>query len=677
MLKKKRILLVTHDFTVTGAPLSLLNIAKILQKDYDISVWGLSGGALFSRYSKDLDIEPIILSNKYKKHPSLLLPKLNKFDFVILNTVVNKKLASICQNNGIPYMWTIREGQNLVCWHNKKLVKIIKKCQKNIYVVSEYAKEYIDKTYGVKTKIIHNLVPDEYSDFEKQKSDKLSFTFLGSIHSRKGVDLIVESFLQQNNTNWELNICGEGKLEHQLKEISKNCPNIKWQGVVTGDTRRKIFENTDIFLVPSIDEACSRVVLEAMMMACPVVISENVGAKYMVNDNTGWVVKTSDVESLKICIENILKNPEKIQTMKRYARQMYLSTSTEEIYKKNIYSIIEKNLKQPVTSKLKRMLFSKFYLFIDNLFDLSRLVFSVTNQTEGSKCRKVITFLGFKLKLRNKKKEAKLVQEAFNKRDLQMQKSIIEKFTRIECKLNSYETSLNKLLNESYKFQNILALENENLYAHIFNNLINNTEWVELKDFIPTGGAANYSLLFMILVTLNYAKPRKILELGIGQSSKLTCAYAKFNQENTKLQIIEHDQAWINTMFEQLKPSENINIIKKDMVKICYNNTENDIYEDLSDVINGMNYDFVLIDGPYGYNSVYPRMNILDLIPNNLASDFVIILDDAERQGERNTAQLIFNKLNDAGIKYSYKFRGALKTQLVITSKSREFINLY
>ncbi len=446
---------------------------------------------------------------------------------------------------------------------------------------------------------------------------------------------------------------------------------------MTGDTRRKIFENTDIFLVPSIDEACSRVVLEAMMMACPVVISENVGAKYMVNDNTGWVVKTSDVESLKICIENILKNPEKIQTMKRYARQMYLSTSTEEIYKKNIYSIIEKNLKQPVTSKLKRMLFSKFYLFIDKLFDLSRLVFSVTNQTEGSKCRKVITFLGFKLKLRNKKKEAKLVQEAFNKRDLQMQKSIIEKFTRIECKLNSYETSLNKLLNESYKFQNILALENENLYAHIFNNLINNTEWVELKDFIPTGGAANYSLLFMILVTLNYAKPRKILELGIGQSSKLTCAYAKFNQENTKLQIIEHDQAWINTMFEQLKPSENINIIKKDMVKICYNNTENDIYEDLSDVINGMNYDFVLIDGPYGYNSVYPRMNILDLIPNNLASDFVIILDDAERQGERNTAQLIFNKLNDAGIKYSYKFRGALKTQLVITSKSREFINLY
>ena len=130
-------------------------------------------------------------------------------------------------------------------------------------------------------------------------------------------------------------------------------------------------------------------------------------------------------------------------------------------------------------------------------------------------------------------------------------------------------------------------------------------------------------------------------------------------------------------MFEQLKPSENINIIRKDMVKVCYNNTENDIYEDLSDVIKDMKYDFVLIDGPYGYNSVYPRMNILDLIPNNLASDFVIILDDAERQGERNTVQLIFNKLNESGVKYSYKFRGALKTQLVITSKSREFINLY
>ena len=245
--------------------------------------------------------------------------------------------------------------------------------------------------------------------------------------------------------------------------------------------------------------------------------------------------------------------------------------------------------------------------------------------------------------------------------------AVFKLFTKRKTKL------LRKIIND---LDTIKKQNNELIYQGIFNNLINNIKWIGHKDFIPTLGAANYSFLFILLVTLNIAKPKKILEFGIGQTSKLTCAYAKSNKDS-QLTIVEHDKKWIEAMKQQLKPSENVLIANKEMVKVNFNNTENDIYADLTDITRRQKFDFIIIDGPYGYRSKYSRMNILDLIPNNLAKDFIIVLDDVEREGEANTAELIFKKLksNDIGFEKSYKT--GTKSQLIITSKSYGFIHYY
>ena len=88
-------------------------------------------------------------------------------------------------------------------------------------------------------------------------------------------------------------------------------------------------------------------------------------------------------------------------------------------------------------------------------------------------------------------------------------------------------------------------------------------------------------------------------------------------------------------------------------------------------------YDLIIIDGPYGFNRTYPRTNILELIPQNLSQDFIIILDDAERQGEKNTAQLIFEKLEANNIKYFKFYQHATKSQLIITSEKYKFVSFY
>ncbi len=229
---------------------------------------------------------------------------------------------------------------------------------------------------------------------------------------------------------------------------------------------------------------------------------------------------------------------------------------------------------------------------------------------------------------------------------------------------------------DEYLQSEILNYNKELYYGMIFNNLSNNTEWLIRKDFIPTGGAANYSFLFTLLCVLNQGKPKNILEFGIGQTSKLTSQYAKYNQ-NSELQIIEHDLHWIDIMNQQLCPSQNVQIIQKDMIKTEINGFQNDVYDDLSNVVQNTKYDLIVIDGPYGFNSTYPRTNILSLIPQNLSEDFVIILDDVERIGEQNTMNLIFEKLRQNNITFEYKISGSIKKQLILTSKSMKWLNLY
>ena len=105
------------------------------------------------------------------------------------------------------------------------------------------------------------------------------------------------------------------------------------------------------------------------------------------------------------------------------------------------------------------------------------------------------------------------------------------------------------------------------------------------------------------------------------------------------------------------------------------NNIAIDKYDNLDDIISNKKFDLILIDGPFGYDRTYPRTNILDLIPNNLANDFVIILDDAERIGEQNTAKLIFEKLKENNIEYLKSYKWGLNKQLLITSTDCRFIH--
>lgn len=223
----------------------------------------------------------------------------------------------------------------------------------------------------------------------------------------------------------------------------------------------------------------------------------------------------------------------------------------------------------------------------------------------------------------------------------------------------------------------IKKYNNEVIFMNTFFNLINNSSWVKKRDFIPINAAANSSLLLLLYCILENIKPSNILEFGMGQTSKLTTQYIVNKNPQANLKIIEHDQKWLEYFSKQLDNCPNIKFVQKDIIDFKYENSLSMKYADLSDILESQKFDFIIIDGPIGGNQEYPRSNIIDIIPNNLADDFIIIFDDAERLGESNTISLLKDSLKRHNIKFIESYKLSTKCQMIITSENLKYATYY
>jgi glycosyltransferase involved in cell wall biosynthesis len=88
----------------------------------------------------------------------------------------------------------------------------------------------------------------------------------------------------------------------------------------------------DVFVLPSIAEACPIVVLEAMAMECPVVATDVGGVREEIPDSDhGWVVPPKDSEALAGAITAALDDPEESRHRAANARERVESMFSLEV----------------------------------------------------------------------------------------------------------------------------------------------------------------------------------------------------------------------------------------------------------------------------------------------------------------------------------------------------------
>jgi len=108
----------------------------------------------------------------------------------------------------------------------------------------------------------------------------------------------------------DLFIIGEGPEQHRLKIMAKNNDNIKFLGAIPHTEMPSYISGSDIVVIPSIIEASSLFMLEAMA-AGKTVIASDVGGLPEILGDSGKLVPPMNPERLSGEIRELLHDPEK------------------------------------------------------------------------------------------------------------------------------------------------------------------------------------------------------------------------------------------------------------------------------------------------------------------------------------------------------------------------------
>ena len=219
-------------------------------------------------------------------------------------------ISFICpkNKNGLVCESSIYESK-LDNW-KKYLKKLICFRMSYAFVSGQPHKEIFEKL-NFKGKIVITggvgLFNKNNKEIKEIENNKKEFKYLcvARLIPVKNLEFLINVF---NKNKKSLTIAGQGILEEKLKKIAKE--NIKFTGHIPNKEIGKLYQEHDIFILPSKSETWGLVVEEALYNGLPVIVSDKVGSNIdlVKNYNSGEIFQFDSEEDLNKKINILEKN---------------------------------------------------------------------------------------------------------------------------------------------------------------------------------------------------------------------------------------------------------------------------------------------------------------------------------------------------------------------------------
>lgn len=346
------ILFISPELTYTGTPQSMLRICMVAREaDYRVTVWSAKPGPFATEFTqRGIDVEVVPEGELSKPR---YRDQLTGFDVVVCNTIVTDAYVRACEGK-VPVIWYIREATNIpdFCTGNGARYRTLKTAN-GITCVSDYAARAISKYTDRPIKVVHNAVEDTSQwalPGQYAQTGVVRFIQLGTIEYRKGYDLLVAAYKslpteykKRSEVVFAGGFIGSGAslASYVFNEISDE-PGIRYLGIIKGaQNKTEALSQADVVVVASRDESCSLVALEGAMLSKPLIVTENVGAKYVVSPGNGIVCESGSVVSLRDAMMRMIDSANEFATMGSKSRQMYEQYASMDAHRRDIVELIE------------------------------------------------------------------------------------------------------------------------------------------------------------------------------------------------------------------------------------------------------------------------------------------------------------------------------------------------
>ena len=276
----------------------------------------------FLRYKR---LKKFVIENQDIDCYIVMLPKLS-FMLATLKKHMNAKLIFSERNNPKSYPL-----------YKRCMMKYVQKKCDGLVVQTKV----IAKWYNVKNSIIIPNAINKGVLIKKERKDiKNKIVAVGRLEKQKNYPMMIKAFsiFSKNNPNYTLEIYGQGKLENELKELSKElCIDDKviFRGYVQNVSEKII--DAKMFVMTSNFEGMPNALIEAMCLGIPCIATDcdGGGARELINNmENGILIDKNDIKSLISSMYELTSNPKLYAIISKNVVKINKTLDYESIYEK-------------------------------------------------------------------------------------------------------------------------------------------------------------------------------------------------------------------------------------------------------------------------------------------------------------------------------------------------------
>lgn len=256
-------------------PVIGFRLIKKLEKNYDFIFASSMTVASFSRPKKPLIIVcHLIRSQKFASLAKIpkYKPLFNPLTYFLMSTLEKKSLRNAHK----------------------------------IIVIRELQKKYLIENLGIdgeKIYVIPNGIDTKFFNPQKiQKKNQIIFVGRGTIP--KGIDTLLAAA-----DNIKANILiATPKIDKQFKKIAEKKNNVKIKYSVTPNNMLRLYSESKVFVLPSLNEEQPLSTMEAMACGLPVVVTQEAASDIAKSNVNGFIIPERDPKALSEKINLLLAN---------------------------------------------------------------------------------------------------------------------------------------------------------------------------------------------------------------------------------------------------------------------------------------------------------------------------------------------------------------------------------
>lgn len=181
------------------------------------------------------------------------------------------------------------------------------------YTESEKAELLKLKIPSEKIEVIHNGIDTEHFIPAKEPAfDKKRLLWIGRYAKGKGVDYLIDAFniLKSEHPDATLTMIGKGpdksKIVQKIQDLNLD-KDIRMEEFIPNSEIVQLYQQSSVFVLPSLEEGVPRTILEAMACSVPVVCTRLPQLVDIV-EGSGLLVPLKDSQALADNISKILSN---------------------------------------------------------------------------------------------------------------------------------------------------------------------------------------------------------------------------------------------------------------------------------------------------------------------------------------------------------------------------------